>query len=364
MIQHAVALVPGFLGFDHVADKTYFADRFVAGLRAHLQQASGESIPVVAVPTIPIGSLAERQRALLDALRTAEARLQLFAPTWHLVGHSTGGLDAAMLGRCSPLILAPDGRTSTFAETGWGEEERLIERIESATTIATPHLGTTLADCPIAVMTEGNGITLRALVDLLQAAGAVLRRDDLLSRLNFSLSSVSSSSDPAFLSHLLFSDALARDLRPVAASTLTMTENRRYDFEVYSIATVAPRPVAQGNDRLYAELWNLTAEGGDDGVRALPAGIDVISSTGSLNDDVVHSLDGRSNDGIVNTLRQIDGELRAVVVGDHGDVTGRYRRVDPIDRKTIDTGLLTSGAFFSDDEFFELIACIGDTIAR
>ena len=27
-MTHAVALIPGFLGFDHLGDRTYFADRF------------------------------------------------------------------------------------------------------------------------------------------------------------------------------------------------------------------------------------------------------------------------------------------------------------------------------------------------
>jgi hypothetical protein len=75
-------------------------------------------------------------------------------------------------------------------------------------------------------------------------------------------------------------------------------------------------------------------------------------------------IDGRSNDGVVNTMRQVRGTLGALVVGDHGDVIGRYRRVDPLDQEPIDPGLLTSRANFGDDHFFALLAQIASELAK
>ena len=53
-----------------------------------------------------------------------------------------------------------------------------------------------------------------------------------------------------------------------------------------------------------------------------------------------------------------------LVIGDHVDVLGRYRRASLIDEKVIDPGLLTSGADFGDDEFFGLLVRIGERIAE
>ena len=57
----AVALVPGFFGFNHRGESTYFADRFVAGLRCVLEARGAVGIPVLSVSTLGIGSLRKRQ---------------------------------------------------------------------------------------------------------------------------------------------------------------------------------------------------------------------------------------------------------------------------------------------------------------
>ena len=48
----AVALVPGFFGFDHHGETTYFADRFVAGLRSVLEARGLAGVPVLSVSTL------------------------------------------------------------------------------------------------------------------------------------------------------------------------------------------------------------------------------------------------------------------------------------------------------------------------
>jgi hypothetical protein len=84
----------------------------------------------------------------------------------------------------------------------------------------------------------------------------------------------------------------------------------------------------------------------------------------SQRDMVLPAIDPGDSDGIVSTHRQVLGELIGVVVGDHVDVLGRYRRTSLVDEKTIDPGLLTSGAEFGDDEFFALLALVADRIAK
>src|SRR5882672_4223661 len=112
MSTQALALIPGFLGFDHRRGTTYFADRFIAGLRTRLENKCGGPFPVVPVSTLPIGSLAERQERLLSDLAKLDGKLGY--PRWHLLGHSTGGVDAAMLARTQRLKHTSEG--SVFSE--------------------------------------------------------------------------------------------------------------------------------------------------------------------------------------------------------------------------------------------------------
>jgi hypothetical protein len=56
------------LGFDHVGNWTYWADRFRAALRGQLEAQRENPIPVVPLPAPPIGSLAARQKSILRVL--------------------------------------------------------------------------------------------------------------------------------------------------------------------------------------------------------------------------------------------------------------------------------------------------------
>src|SRR5258708_626244 len=116
----AVALVPGFWGFVRDDRFPYFSDDFVAWLGAAL------AMPVRVLTTAPTGSLAERQERLIAQL-DADHR-------WHLVGHSAGGLDAALMLRRFGLTY--DGERSRFSTV------ELDDRVVSAVALATPHLGT------------------------------------------------------------------------------------------------------------------------------------------------------------------------------------------------------------------------------
>jgi hypothetical protein len=57
MRRHVVVLVPGFMGFGRFASLYYFADRVTAALRGALETRLPNPVPVVGVPTDPIGSL-------------------------------------------------------------------------------------------------------------------------------------------------------------------------------------------------------------------------------------------------------------------------------------------------------------------
>jgi pimeloyl-ACP methyl ester carboxylesterase len=368
----AIALVPGFFGFDHRGESTYFADRFVAGLRCVLEAHGAPGIPVLAVSTLGIGSLRKRQGDLLKELHALETptadKPALGGPrTWHLVGHSTGGVDAALLLRDAPLAAGPGGMTA-FAQGGWGAWSDLVGRVSSVTTIAAPHFGTGLAESPLAEFSAGHP-SLLAFRDMALATLDVARRGDLRSRIRFALSATPGLRKmPFFLLQMMVMNELARDLRPEVLGVLSARPIRpSAEGRVLSVATVAPRPGTGHPDKLFRDMWRWTHQGSTTHGPPPPApssSLDDLAlrlpSQGAIQ---LPPIDAGDNDGIVTTQRQVLGELIGLVVADHVDVLGRYRRSSLIDGRVIDPGLLTSGADFGDDEFFGLLLRIGARIA-
>ncbi len=371
----AIALIPGFLGFDHKDAYTYFADRFVAALQTALLVQTGLHVPVVAISTLPIASLRARQERLLEDLHALEAdapwRKGMGARAWHLLGHSTGGLDAALLLREHPLATAKDG--SVFAPGGFAAKDGdLVSRIASATSISAPHFGTALAECPLAKMATGRSSpasAFQSIVDVLSKLPHVASRDDLASRFGYATGSMPPIAEaPQFLWHLFVQNDLAKDLRPVIAGALSHAPLRtEVKDKLFSIITIAPEPAENHQDQLFLDLWRWTAEGNDAPLPNPPApAMPLRAMTLRMPSQAKHalpSLDSRANDGVVSSLRQAAGQPIGVVIGDHADVLGRYRRVSPLDGKPIDAGLLTSGASFDDTVFFEMVERIARNTA-
>ena len=370
----AIALVPGFFGFDHRQARTYFADRFVASLRAGLEARGFPTVPVVPLSTLPIASLRKRQEELvreLVALETpTEESPRLGGPrTWHLVGHSTGGVDAALLLRDAALVDHPSG--TVYGNAGWGRAADLVGRIRSVTSIAAPHFGSALAECPLARLGRLQP-SLAAVRDAAWGALDVVRRGDLAGRIDFARSAMPGlSKTPFFVAELLFKNDLARDLRPAVLVPLS-TRPVRADMagRVFSVATIAPRPAADHTDKLFRDMWSWTHDAASHVEMPeplLPAAPLLDHPSLRLEcqrDFALPDIVAGDNDGVVSTQRQLLGEPIALVIGDHVDVLGRYRRVSALDGKVVDPGLLTSGAEFGDDDFFLLLGRVADRIAR
>src|SRR5580698_5866924 len=89
----AVLLVPGLLGFNRFASFSYFADRVVTALRVGIESHVRRPVLVVPVSTLPAAPLAQRQTALFENIAELRRRFSTIERV-HLVGHSTGGLDA------------------------------------------------------------------------------------------------------------------------------------------------------------------------------------------------------------------------------------------------------------------------------
>ena len=128
MVTH-VYLIPGYMGFHSVGSMNYF--RRVPELLAELLAARGITDAMIKeCPTVPAGSIARRaQRALLQIVEAGGHK----ADNVHIVGHSTGGLDARLL--CAPGVRLTPGTL----------EEEVGTRIRSVITLSTPHFGAPLA---------------------------------------------------------------------------------------------------------------------------------------------------------------------------------------------------------------------------
>ncbi|MCB9735504.1 MAG: triacylglycerol lipase [Deltaproteobacteria bacterium] len=140
--SHVVLLVPGFFGFSNLGPIAYFG---------HVKEALAERlagrlarVEVDTIATHPTGALATRVERLTE--RVAEARAAHGdGVRVHLVGHSSGGLDARL-----------------FVTEGGGRDG-LVGSVRSVLTVATPHRGTPLATW----FREYNGQALMKLVSLL-----------------------------------------------------------------------------------------------------------------------------------------------------------------------------------------------------
>jgi triacylglycerol lipase len=124
--QH-VFLIPGFFGFVNFGRLVYFGH-----VREYLEDAlsrEGLTVEIHWVRVKPTSSLRVRAAELLMMLRDAAPA---GAPL-HLIGHSTGGLDARLV--TTPGVSLDDGL----------DVEPVASRVRSVVSIATPHRGTPLA---------------------------------------------------------------------------------------------------------------------------------------------------------------------------------------------------------------------------
>jgi triacylglycerol esterase/lipase EstA (alpha/beta hydrolase family) len=90
---HHIYLIPGFFGFSNLGNVLYF--RAVRETLTQMFAERGERVVVYGVRTYPTGSLARRARRVLDEIEKNESLRH--ADAIHLIGHSTGGIDARLV---------------------------------------------------------------------------------------------------------------------------------------------------------------------------------------------------------------------------------------------------------------------------
>ena len=124
---HHVLLIPGFFGFGKLGEISYFS-----GVREAIEEnfaALGLEVEVTEVPTLPMASIRWRAARVLETLAAVASKDD--GPI-HLIGHSTGGLDARVA--ISPAASLPSKG-----------EFQAYDRIQTLVTVCAPHYGTPVA---------------------------------------------------------------------------------------------------------------------------------------------------------------------------------------------------------------------------
>jgi triacylglycerol lipase len=347
--------VPGFFGFGSFGHPDrplieYFARVEDALLRAHVRPAHF----VVHEPP-PAGSLAERARSLHDKIADI---LRAGARSLHLIGHSSGAVDARLV-----------------AHPGYGAlpaRSELIERIATVISVSAPFHGTPLA------RRVGGTAWLAAPALWFGSILASRRRLRLAGQLaglwNLARRAVSHQPNPTdeviaqladvddetahqirrFLDDVARDHRLVEDLTPEAMQTLNASLAGTDAVPPVSFVSAAPRaglsPATFLSAPLQRVLFDVTSRlsGGapPDGAR-IPHG-PWVGARHLL-------LTTNSNDGIVPAWSQtLEGKAAGLVVGDHLDVIGHSAASGAT--------FLRSGSNFDEARFRALWAHVAEAV--
>jgi triacylglycerol lipase len=329
-----VLLVPGFFGFGRLGDISYFSG--VGPLLTAALARAGLEARITEVVTPPTASIRKRAARVLEAL----AALAATPGDIHVIGHSTGGLDAR-LAVAETASLPTNARFSDY------------RRVRSLISISCPHYGTNVSTYftrplgrwlfrigsrYLAFMLERGRLPLK--VGLRLGYWIVRLRDpwrkrkgtfdQLYEGLLNDLTDDRRVELVQFLRQISDEQELLFQLTPAGCDLLnacTLDPPLAYA----SVITCAPRPRFRQllrsisnlyNQLMYPVYWllhRLSREKSDllrdqlsqDQLRA-------------LDDGLGRAASGQDSDGVVPVLSQVWGSVLHVAHADHLDVVGQY----------------------------------------
>ena len=333
---HDIYLVPGFFGFANLGRLRYF--RHVHDFLLEHCRAAGIEARVHVVKTHPTAGLPKRAARLAETIaRTVRGHRSAV----HLVGHSTGGLDAR-------LLAAPNVTLPTDIEV-----ERYAGRIRSVISVATPHHGSPLASFlatrrgqwVLALLSLGTAYVLRfghlpvsALAQLATAFARPetwpLRRtlfDELSQRLLKDFSVGRRRAVQTLLREVVEDQSLLVQLMPEAMQLFNASIANRPGVRYGSVVTRGARPgigstIAAGLDpatqavhALYQGLYRVAGRPSNGSEPLLTS-----RQRQALRRAYGTLPRPSANDGIVPTRSQVWGEIIAAANADHLDAIGHF----------------------------------------
>lgn len=360
--RHHIYLIPGFFGFASIGGISYFQQ-----VRETLKESFERRdlhVEIFDVSTMPTASLTHRARKLAMCIRDTGGLDE--EVTVHLIGHSTGALDARLL-------------CSTSVDLGLGDLEHAIRpKIKTLVSVAGPHYGTPLSN----FFTTFYGKNLLYLVSLFVIVGlwrkpisffgsmvAILGKlnnllgldETLIHQITNNLLKEFGPEEEKEVRHFLHSiledQGAMIQITPEGMELFNATTLDNPEIRYVSYATSAPPPIEtiKGitfrhmltplNKILYGLLWTLTSRAHPGYPYHPPLELRDLASNEPLPFAITESM----SDGVVPTLSQVWGEFRGVVRADHLDIIGHYLR-GPFDKKR-GADWFGSGAKFDRSDF-------------
>ena len=372
MARHHVILIPGFFAFAGLGDLRYWTG--VDGELAEAFAAFGLEFDITEIESLPTASIRYRAGKVVEAIAAVAARDD--GPI-HLIGHSTGGLDAR-------VAVTPNAALATPVKIDY-------ERVASIVTIATPHRGTPLASLFGSLMgqpilrafaasaifgLERGGVPLAGLLRL----GSLITRvddmfgfertlaDQLFAQLLHNFDDKRRQALIGFLDHVSKDRALVVQLNPDSMDLFHATTADPEGIAYGSVITRGRRPrlpdalvhahdpYAQGLHLLYCALWTLSSRFHE---RYMPSLSEAQSQALIAGYGVLPGLS--DNDGMAPTLSQVWGEVVHVTEADHLDVMGQY---GDLGRTGIHADWLPSGSGFDRPHFTALWRAVAAFVTR
>lgn len=331
-----IYLVPGFFGFAALGELRYF-HHVKEALDIDLQRF-GVDAQVHRVDTLPTATIARRAQRLMDVIRESAGPDGPDGGPIHLVGHSTGALDAR-------LLLDPDR----------DESPEILSRVRSVVSVSGAHRGTPLATAfrtafgkellkLLALMTirtlKLGPLPVAAVTSLASVLAAfdtvVGAKPDLVDELQRQLLD-DLTADRRVALHKMFQDVaddqtLLDELTPERAQHLDAQTHDRPGVKYACVVTEARRPgvlstiatglspYAQASHMVYHAIYRLAA-------RASPmtrAPLEALENKTKIVEALGDMPTPEDNDGIVPVYSQFHGELLRAVHADHHDVIGHF----------------------------------------
>lgn len=374
-MRHHVYFSPGMFGFGRLGSYDYFA---------HVEReltvrfaAAGQELCAHVLDELPTASIRRRSTRLAEVVsRTAGPRDAI-----HLLGHSSGGLDAR-------LVASPSTRGIPSETLAW------LPRLRSVTTMNTPHYGTPLAR----FFTTANGQRVLAALSMLTVAGLTLGARPLratsvivgflrhggraipfkLRMLDRSVESLVGVCDDAsrpevrtFLSAIEDDQGSMMQLGPESMDLIAASFEDRPGVRYQATASMSPPPGVRRWADTIGHPWQALSLSIFFGLHHLTANTDqrypcaaMPGTTPAASEAELARVFGRAptledNDGVVPLRSQLWGTLVWAGLGDHLDVLGHYRddREEVADARR-HRDWLTSGASFSYLQFTALMDAI------
>jgi hypothetical protein len=369
-------------GFGRLASYDYFVH--LERALGDVLRARGDEVATWVVDVAPTASV--RRRAARLAELVARTSNDGEGPI-HLVGHSTGGVDARLV--ASPGVSLP----CDAAALAW------LPRLASVTTLSTPHHGTPLASFFATVSGQRMLYALSALTVIaltlgsppLAAASALVMA---IGRIDRALGLDIRVLDRATESLLrVFDDARSREVRayldeigddqgamvqlmPEAMELYQASVRDRAGVAYQCTATMAPPPSPMNwvraitspwgtlSTSIFAVLWGITSRLDE---RYPCADKDAGEAEAVLTRAFGRAPGARANDGVVPLRSQLHGTVVWAGLADHLDVLGHFdggRAAAAGEGEPAHVDWLHSGAKFDRDRFDGMTRAIAEGMLR